>query len=161
MVTLFTYKRPESLCILKLRETSHMVESFNGWIFLIIYLLNWAGGAMYAYQTVFNTVPWLSKYGIHESAVLPTRVLGTFVSAGTLLGLFILFRANGPDGTWPFFVFNFLQALIFVVVGYTTVTNSNAAKLEGVKYTAEAYIAPAVFTVLNGILIYGLGDKIW
>ena len=138
-----------------------MVESFNGWIFLIIYLLNWAGGAMYAYQTVFKTVPWLSKYGIHESAVLPTRVLGTFVSAGTLLGLFILFRANGPDGTWPFFVFNFLQALIFVVVGYTTVTNSNAAKLEGVKYTAEAYIAPAVFTVLNGVLIYGLGDKIW
>ena len=56
-----------------------MVESFNGWIFLIIYLLNWAGGAMYAYQTVFNTVPWLSKYGIHESGVLPTRVLGTFV----------------------------------------------------------------------------------
>ena len=138
-----------------------MVESFNGWIFLIIYLLNWAGGAMYAYQTVFNTVPWLSKYGIHESAVLPTRVLGTFVSAGTLLGLFILFRANGPDGTWPFFFFFFLQALIFVVVGYTTVTNSNAAKLEGVKYTAEAYIAPAVFTVLNGVLIYGLGDKIW
>jgi len=138
-----------------------MVESFNGWIFLIIYLLNWAGGAMYAYQTVFNTVPWLNKYGIHESGVLPTRVLGTFVSAGTLLGLFILFRANGPDGTWPFFVFNFLQALIFVVVGYTTVTNSNAAKLEGVNYTAEAYIAPAVFTVLNGVLIYGLGDKIW
>jgi hypothetical protein len=121
--------------------------------------LNWAGGAMYAYQTVFNTVPWLSKYGIHESGVLPTRVLGTFVSAGTLLGLYILF--TGPEGTWPFFVFNFLQALIFVVVGYTTVTNSNAAKMEGVNYTAEAYIAPAVFTVLNGVLIYGLGDKIW
>ena len=136
-----------------------MIESFNGWIFLIIYLLNWAGGAMYAYQTVFNTVPWLSKYGIHESGVLPTRVLGTFVSAGTLLGLYILF--TGPEGTWPFFVFNFLQALIFVVVGYTTVTNSNAAKMEGVNYTAEAYIAPAVFTVLNGVLIYGLGDKIW
>ena len=114
---------------------------------------------MYAYQTVFNTVPWLSKYGIHESGVLPTRVLGTFVSAGTLLGLYILF--TGPEGTWPFFVFNFLQALIFVVVGYTTVTNSNAAKMEGVNYTAEAYIAPAVFTVLNGVLIYGLGDKIW
>mgnify|MGYP003683032373 CR=1 FL=1 len=76
-----------------------MVESFNGWILLIIYLLNWAGGAMYAYQTVFNTVPWLSKYGIHESGVLPTRVLGTFVSAGTLLGLYILF--TGPEGTWP------------------------------------------------------------
>lgn len=136
-----------------------MVESFNGWLFLILYILNWAGGAMYAYQTMFNTAPWLSKYGIHESAVLPTRVLGTFVSAGTLLGLYILFV--GPEGTWPFFIFNFLQALIFVVVGYTTVTNSNAAKLDGVNYTAEAYIAPAIFTVLNGVLIYGLGDKIW
>ena len=136
-----------------------MVESFNGRLFLILYILNWAGGAMYAYQTMFNTVPWLSKYGIHESAVLPTRVLGTFVSAGTLLGLYILFV--GPEGTWPFFIFNFLQALIFVVVGYTTVTNSNAAKLDGVNYTAEAYIAPAIFTVLNGVLIYGLGDKIW
>jgi hypothetical protein len=30
-----------------------------------------------------------------------------------------------------------------------------------VNYTSEGYIAPAVFTVVNAVLIYGLSDKIY
>jgi hypothetical protein len=48
-----------------------------------------------------------------------------------------------------------------VVTGYITVTSSNAATLEGVKYTAEGYIAPIVFAIVSAILIYGLNDKIY
>jgi hypothetical protein len=33
--------------------------------------------------------------------------------------------------------------------------------MEGVKYTAEAYLAPAGFTVVNALLIYGLSEKIY
>ena len=42
-----------------------------------------------------------------------------------------------------------------------TVKFSEAAKMDGVKYTAEGYIAPAGFTILNAVLIYGLSDKIY
>ena len=83
------------------------------------------------------------------------------IAALVLVSIYILFRENGPQGTWPIFVFGFLQNLIFTYFGYVTVNHSEAAKMEGVKYTAEAYIAPAGFTILNALLIYGLSDKIY
>ena len=83
------------------------------------------------------------------------------IAAYVLISLYILFRENGPQGTWPIFVFGFLQSLIFTYFGYVTVKFSEAAKMDGVKYTAEGYIAPAVFTILNAVLIYGLSDKIY
>ena len=38
----------------------------------------------------------------------------------------------------------FLKSLIFTFFGYVTVKFSEAAKMDGVKYTAQGYIAPAV-----------------
>ena len=101
----------------------------------------------------------LEKYGIHKSAMLPTRLAGSFVLTTFLMGLYIIFR-GGPEGTWVFFNILFIQSLIFTVLGYITV-NSEVAQMEGVKYTAEGYIAPAIFTVIGAVLIYGLSDKIY
>ena len=136
-----------------------MIESFNNWFFFVLYLLNLAGGAYYAFQSVLNTENFLEKYGIHQSAILPGRLAGSFVLATVLVGIYLLFR--GVEGTWTYFVILFLQSLIFTVLGYLTVNSSEAAKLEDVNYTAEAYLAPAIFTVINGLLIYGLSDKIY
>jgi len=141
-------------------ERGHkMVAEFNGVLYLILYILMVAGFLMYTYQTLFTTVDWLTKYGIHESAVLPTRVLGTFVAAVSLLGIYFLFAGLG--GAWVYLAYIFIQACILVVAGYITVTSSNAATLEGVKYTAEAYISPLFFAIASAILIYGLSDKIY
>ena len=90
---------------------------------------------------------------------MPTRIAGTFVAAATLLGIYFLF--TGLGGAWAYLVYIFIQACILVVTGFVTVTSSNAATLEGVKYTAEGYIAPAVFAIVSAILIYGLSDKIY
>jgi len=136
-----------------------MIESFNNLFFFLIYLLNLTGGAYYAYQSVFNTDNFLEKYGIHQSAVLPGRFAGSFVLATVLVGIYLLFR--GVEGTWIYFVILFLQSLIFTILGYFTVNSSEASQLEGVNYTAEAYLSPAIFTVINGLLIYGLSDKIY
>ena len=136
-----------------------MIESFNNWFFFLIYLLNLFGGAYYAYQSVLNTENFLEKYGIHQSALLPGRLAGSFVLATVLIGIYLLFR--GVEGTWAYFVILFLQSLIFTILGYFTVNSSQASQIEDVNYTAEAYLAPAVFTVINGLLIYGLSDKIY
>ena len=136
-----------------------MVDSFNNWFFFIIYLLNLAGGGYYAFQSVLNTNSFLEKYGIHQSAVLPGRLAGSFVLSTVLVGVYLLFR--GVEGTWAYFVILFLQSLIFTILGYFTVKSSEASEMEGVNYTSEAYLAPAIFTVINGLLIYGLSDKIY
>jgi hypothetical protein len=136
-----------------------MIESFNGLFLYILFILNLLGGAYYAYQSVFITEKFLDNYGIHPSALLPARLAGSFVLSTVLMGAYILFR--GPEGTWAYFVILFLQSVIFCVLGYLSVNHSEVAKMEGVKYTAEAYIAPAIFTLINGVLIYGLSDKIY
>ena len=81
------------------------------------------------------------------------------IAAYVLISIYILFRENGPQGTWPIFVFGFLQSLIFTYFGYMTVKFSEAAKMDGIKYTAEGYIAPAIFTILNAILYMVLVTK--
>ena len=138
-----------------------MIDAFNGPIFLILFIINFLGGAYYAYQALFTSEKFCDQYGIHHSAILPLRLAGSLIAALILVSIYILFRENGPQGTWPIFVFGFLQSLIFTYFGYVTVKFSEAAKMDGVKYTAEGYIAPAGFTILNAVLIYGLSDKIY
>ena len=58
-------------------------------------------------------------------------------------------------GSWVFFNILFIQSLIFTILGYISV-NSEVAEMEGVNYTAEGYIAPAIFTVINAVLILSL-----
>ena len=137
-----------------------MIDAFNGPIFLILFILNLLGGAYYAYQAFFASEKFCDQYGKH-SAILPLRLAGSLIAAFVLISIYILFRENGPQGTWPIFVFGFLQSLIFTYFGYVTVNHSAAAKMDGVKYTAEAYIAPAGFTIVNAFLLYGLSDKIY
>ena len=138
-----------------------MIDAFNGPVLLILFIINFLGGAYYAYQALFTSEKFCDQYGIHHSAILPLRLAGSLIAALVLVSIYILFRENGPQGTWPIFVFGFLQSLIFTYFGYITVNHSEAAKMDGVKYTAEAYIAPAGFTILNAILIYGLSDKLY
>jgi hypothetical protein len=39
--------------------------------------------------------------------------------------------------------------------------NSEWANIEGVKATAEGYLAPLVFLVLNSILLFNMGDILY
>ena len=110
-----------------------MIDAFNGPIFLILFIINLLGGAYYAYQALFTSEKFCDQYGIHHSAILPLRLAGSLIAAYVLISLYILFRENGPQGTWPIFVFGFLQSLIFTYFGYVTVKFSEAAKLDGVK----------------------------
>ena len=87
------------------------------------------------------------------------RLAGSFVLTTFLMGLYIIYR-GGPEGTWIYFNILFIQSLIFTILGYISV-NSEVAEMEGVEYTSEGYIAPAIFTVINAILIWGLSDKIY
>ena len=55
-----------------------MLENFNGPIYLILFIILLLANLYYAYSTLINTKNWLDKYGTHHSAVLLTRILGSF-----------------------------------------------------------------------------------
>ena len=87
-----------------------------------------------------------------------TRFAGTCVGASTLIALVLLFV--GPQGAWAFVAFAWTQALLATYFGYTTV-NSDWAEVEGVKATAEGYIAPIFFLVVNTILLFNMSDILY
>ena len=60
---------------------------------------------------------------------------------------------TGIAGTWELFTYGFVQATLLTIVGYQTV-NGPWAEVEGVKATKEGYMAPAVFAVLNAVVLF-------
>ena len=138
-----------------------MIDLFNGYIFFGIFIITLLMGAYYAYRSLLDTKSFMAQYGIHVTAMLPARLAGSLIASITIVGIYILFRENGPEGTWAFFAINFIQALLFSIFGYLSVNDKEIKELEDVKYTAEGYVVPLVLTILNAILIYGLSDKIY
>ena len=138
-----------------------MIELFNGYIFFGIFIITLLMGAYYAYRSLLDTKSFMAQYGIHVTAMLPARLAGSLIASITIVGIYILFRENGPEGTWAFFAINFIQALLFSIFGYLSVNDKEIKELDDVKYTAEGYIVPLILTILNAVLIYGLSDKIY
>ena len=138
-----------------------MINSFNGYIYFGIFIVTLLMGAYYAYRSLLDTKSFMNQYGIHVTALLPARLAGSLIASITIVGVYILFRENGPEGTWAFFAINFLQALIFSIFGYLSVNDKEIKELDDVKYTAEAYVVPLILAILNAVLIYGLSDKIY
>ena len=142
-----------------------MVENFNGYLFLILYLLVLLGNIYYAYSTLFNTKNWLDQYNTHHSALLVARVLGSIISGFSLVGIYILF--TGVDLACPCFIELFLAFSIMTIAGIYSVeidwpkNYKDKQGFENVKYTKEAYIPSLIFSILFAIIIYGLSDRIY
>ena len=135
-----------------------MVESFGGSLNLIIWLLLIAGGGYYSYRCLFQTKSFNDQYGFGNGSVFMTRLTGTCVGASTLVSVVLLFA--GPAGAWAFVAYGWMQSLLGAYFGYTTV-NSEWAEIEGIKATAEGYIAPIGFLILNSILLYNMSDILY
>ena len=55
-------------------------------------------GAYYAYRSLLDTKSFMNQYGIHVTALLPARLAGSLIASITIVGVYILFRENGPSG---------------------------------------------------------------
>ena len=134
-----------------------MIESFNGIIYLIVFIVHFLGYAFYAFQCVFNTKNFLDKYGVDHTGAIMTRFFGAFFIGSTLMAIEILLV--GTEGAWPFFVLIFLQNLSAFFIGIYSIKINKLGVNE--KTTIEGIIAPGILTILSTILIYGLSDKIY
>ena len=75
-----------------------------------------------------------------------TRLVGTF-AAGFAVTLAIALLTS-IEGAWLLFVYGFVQACIGAVVCFQTI-HSYWGSVDGVKTSAEGYVAPAIIAFLN------------
>ena len=138
-----------------------MIEKFNGIIYLIVFVVHFLGFGVYAYQMIINNKNFRAKFEMDETATPVMRMIGASFLGALLMALYIMFiRPGGAEGAWAFFNLVFVQNLcIFIVNTYSIKINKTGIK-EGTNHN-EGVIAPLVFTILSGILCYGLADKIY
>ena len=56
-----------------------MLENFNGIFYLVIFLIILAMNAFYAYNCLFNTKNFISKYGVDVTAAFFARFAGAVI----------------------------------------------------------------------------------
>ena len=135
-----------------------MVENFGGSLNLIIWIVLTLGAVYYSYRCLFQTKAFNDQYGFGDQGIFITRFAGSQVAAAAVISIVLLF--TGPSGAWAFVAYGWTQALIAAVTGYRTL-NSEWAEIEGVKPTAEGYVAPLAFLALYTILLFNMGDILY
>ena len=116
------------------------------------------GNVIYAYQCIFQTREYIEKYGFGEGSAIMTRLVGTF-AAGFAVTLAIALLTS-IEGAWLLFVYGFVQACIGAGVCYQTI-HSHWGSVEGVKTSAEGYIAPAIVAFLNFLVLFAGWDDLF
>ena len=135
-----------------------MIEAWGGVLNLILYTISMLGLGYYAVLTVFSPNTLVTRYDSGEKSVPIIRIVGSFVLPTFLLGVYVIFRENGPLGLWIFFVFNFLVSLCQVLLSWGTrlkVINPEA------KTDVGDDVIGHVFVAINAILIFRLSDTIY
>ena len=135
-----------------------MVENFGGLLNLIIWIVLTIGAIYYSYRCLFQTKAFNDHSGFGDQGIFITRFAGSQVGAGAIISVVLLFI--GPSGAWAFVAYGWTQALIAAITGYRTL-NSDWAEIEGVKPTAEGYVAPLAFLALYTILLFNMGDILY
>ena len=77
-----------------------------------------------------------------------------------IIGIWILFRENGPEGCWIYFVMGVLISLFQVILDWGQRFKIIDNDLENINDTSDTIIGIA-FLIIGIILINGLSDKIY
>lgn len=135
-----------------------MIENFGGLINFLVFLALTFGWAMYGYQMSLGIKNFYDKFNISHTGVIIGGFVGSFALAAVILHLVILFR--GAEGAWYLFAYFIVQAVFAALLSYHTIT-AKVAIDEGVKYTAEPVIAPIMFGLAYGFLLYNMQDILY
>tara|TARA_B100001123_G_scaffold12408_1_gene14542 strand:+ start:96 stop:518 length:423 start_codon:yes stop_codon:yes gene_type:complete len=138
-----------------------VLEKFNNIWYLIIFVVHFLGIAIYAFQTVFQTRKFCTKFEIDDTGFPMVRFVGAFMIGWVLMAIYIMFfRRNGVVAAGSFFNLVFLTNLvIFLVNAYSLLIDKTGVK--DPDKSREGILAPLIFSALSASLCYGLADKIY
>ena len=107
-----------------------MLEKFNNIWYLTIFIIHFAGVGFYAFQTIFKTKYFCSKFEIDDSGFPMVRFVGAMMLAQVLMAIYILFiRRNGIVAAGSFFNLVFLTNLcIYLVTSYSLLIDKTGVK---------------------------------
>ena len=137
-----------------------MIENFGNIFYLILFIINIFFLGYYGFRIVFVPKGMLTEYELEDTAILPLRIIGTFVVPFVIVGIYLLFRDNGVEGVWIYFILGFLISLgqlLYDILQRMKIVDSDYK----IKQSTLDTIISIAFVLINAILIYGLSEKIY
>ena len=135
-----------------------MIAAWGGSLNLILFVVSMLGLGYYTVLTVSSPNTLVDRYDLGEKSVPIIRIVGSFVLPTLIIGVWIIFRENGPLGCWIFFVFNFLVSLCQVLLSWGT-------RLKIIDPDSKTDVGDEVvghvFLAIAAILIFRLSDTIY
>ena len=137
-----------------------MIENFEHLYLLILHILMTVLFGIYTFRALFKPEGMVKEFNMDRSSVYIVRVLGTFVAPFFLIGIYLIFRPNGPEGAWVYYNLIFINFVILSVydaaVFLKKVDNDKGSK------NSVTDLAVNTFTLISSIiLILGLSNKIY
>ena len=137
-----------------------MIENFNNLLFLVLHLAIIGLLSIFLIRIFFFPQGIVKEYNVDQSGILPMRYVGTFIFGFVFMGIYILFRPNGPEGTWIFYNLFFLVAtaqLIYDLMFYFKFIDKDIGAKNSIIDLTFSFAA----FIISVILIYGLSNKIY
>jgi hypothetical protein len=137
-----------------------MIENFNNLLFLVLHLAIIGLLSIFLVRIFFFPQGIVKEYNLDQSGILPMRYVGTFIFGFVFMGIYILFRPNGPEGTWVFYNLFFLVAtaqLIYDLMFYFKFIDKDIGAKNSILDLTFSFAA----FIISVILIYGLSNKIY
>ena len=137
-----------------------MIENFNNIYFLILHILVTVLFGVYLVRIYFAPEGLVKEFNVDRSAIYLIRFIGTFAFGFFFMGLYIIFRPGGPEGTWVYYNLIFIIAaaqLLYESLFYFKLIDKD---LEA-KNSLTDLVLSMFMIVAPAILIWGLSDKIY
>jgi|TARA_A200000113_G_scaffold3283_1_gene3579 hypothetical protein len=137
-----------------------MIENFNNLLLLVLHLAIIGLLSIFLVRIFFFPQGIVKEYNVDQSGILPMRYVGTFIFGFVFMGIYILFRPNGPEGTWVFYNLFFLVAtaqLIYDLMFYFKFIDKDIGAKNSIIDLTFSFAA----FIISVILIYGLSNKIY
>ena len=74
---------------------------------------------VYSFRALFAPDGMAKEFNMDKSSIYIIRVLGAFITPFFLIGIYLIFRPNGPEGAWAYYNLIFLLGLILLIYDTT------------------------------------------
>ena len=115
---------------------------------------------IYTFRALFAPEGMAKEFNMDQSSVYMVRVLGTFVAPFFLIGVYLIFRPNGPEGAWVYDNLIFINFVILSIYD-TTFYLKKIDQDKGAKNSVTDLAVNTFTLIASIILILGLSDKIY
>ena len=137
-----------------------MIENFNNIYLLILHILLTALFGVFAFRSLFSPKGMASEFNMDVSSVYIIRIFGTFITSFFLIGIYLMFRPNGPEGAWVFYNLIFIIGVLMFI--YDLLFYLKKIDTDSGAKNSITDLGINTFTLISSvILILGLSEKIY